>query len=73
MPETYSICGQLIPIEVKSADNTKAKSLNIYIDAYSPAYAIKLSATRRSSRSTLLFASDKRLYTVAVKLGVKTG
>ena len=36
--------GQLIPIEVKSADNTKAKSLNIYIDAYSPAYAIKLSA-----------------------------
>ena len=44
MPETYSICGQLIPIEVKSADNTKAKSLNIYIDAYSPAYAIKFSA-----------------------------
>lgn len=44
MPETYSICGQPIPIEVKSADNTKAKSLNIYIDAYSPAYAIKLSA-----------------------------
>ncbi len=36
--------GQLIPIEVKSADNTKAKSLNIYMKAYQPAYAIKLSA-----------------------------
>lgn len=36
--------GQLIPIEVKSADNTKAKSLRVYMDAYKPAYAIKLSA-----------------------------
>lgn len=36
--------GQLIPIEVKSADNTKAKSLKVYMDAYKPAYAIKLSA-----------------------------
>lgn len=36
--------GQLIPIEVKSADNTRAKSLKIYMDAYKPAYAIKLTA-----------------------------
>ncbi len=36
--------GQLIPIEVKSADNNKAKSLKVYMDAYRPAYAIKLSA-----------------------------
>lgn len=36
--------GELIPIEVKSADNTKAKSLRIYMDTYKPAYAIKLSA-----------------------------
>ena len=36
--------GQLIPIEVKSADNTKAKSLKIYMSTYKPAYAIKLSA-----------------------------
>lgn len=35
---------QLIPVEVKSADNTKAKSLKVYIDTYKPAYAIKLSA-----------------------------
>lgn len=36
--------GQLIPIEVKSADNTKAKSLRVYMKTYKPAYAIKLSA-----------------------------
>ncbi len=36
--------GKLIPVEVKSADNTKAKSLKVYIDTYKPAYAIKLSA-----------------------------
>lgn len=35
--------GQLIPVEVKSADNTKAKSLKVYIQTYKPAYAIKLS------------------------------
>lgn len=35
---------QIIPIEVKSADNTRAKSLKVYMDAYKPAYAIKLSA-----------------------------
>lgn len=35
--------GDLIPIEVKSADNTKAKSLKVYMDTYKPAYAIKLS------------------------------
>lgn len=36
--------GHLIPIEVKSADNTRAKSLKVYIETYQPAYAIKLSA-----------------------------
>ena len=36
--------GQLIPIEVKSADNTRAKSLKVYMDTYHPAYAIKLSS-----------------------------
>ena len=34
--------GQLIPIEVKSADNTRAKSLKVYMETYKPAYAIKL-------------------------------
>ena len=36
--------GQIIPIEVKAADNTRAKSLRVYMDTYHPAYAIKLSA-----------------------------
>lgn len=36
--------GKIIPIEVKSADNTKAKSLKVYIDTFNPEYAIKLSA-----------------------------
>ena len=36
--------GSLIPIEVKSADNTRAKSLKVYMDTYKPEYAIKLSA-----------------------------
>lgn len=36
--------GRLIPIEVKSADNPKAKSLKVYMDTYKPDYAIKLSA-----------------------------
>jgi predicted AAA+ superfamily ATPase len=35
--------GKVIPIEVKSADNTKAKSLKIYMDLHKPEYAIKLS------------------------------
>lgn len=35
---------RLIPIEVKSADNTKAKSLKVYMETYQPDYAIKLSA-----------------------------
>ena len=33
----------IIPIEVKAADNTKAKSLNLYMKTYNPEYAIKLS------------------------------
>jgi predicted AAA+ superfamily ATPase len=36
--------GELIPIDVKSADNTKAKSLQVYMKNYQPAYAVKLSA-----------------------------
>ena len=36
--------GELIPIEVKSADNTRAKSLRVYINTYHPPYAVKLSS-----------------------------
>lgn len=34
----------LIPIEVKSSDNTKSKSLQLYINRYKPKYAIRISA-----------------------------
>ncbi|MCL2078658.1 MAG: AAA family ATPase [Oscillospiraceae bacterium] len=36
--------GKLIPIEVKSAQNSKAKSLKVYIQKFKPEYAIKVSA-----------------------------
>lgn len=36
--------GKIIPVEVKSADNTKAKSLKVYMDRYKPEYAIKISS-----------------------------
>lgn len=35
---------KLIPIEVKSADNTKSKRLRVYMETYKPSYAIKLSS-----------------------------
>lgn len=33
-----------IPLEVKSADNVRSKSLQIYIGRYSPAYSVRISA-----------------------------
>jgi len=36
--------GKIIPIEVKAADHTRAKSLKVYMDLYKPEYAIKLSS-----------------------------
>ncbi|MDR1018581.1 MAG: ATP-binding protein [Lachnospiraceae bacterium] len=36
--------GKIIPIEVKSADNTKAKSLGVYVKTFNPEYSIKISA-----------------------------
>ncbi|OGO86541.1 MAG: hypothetical protein A2Y22_00755 [Clostridiales bacterium GWD2_32_59] len=38
-----SVKGDIIPIEVKSATNTKSKSLNVYIDKYNPRYSIRIS------------------------------
>ncbi|MDR1975346.1 MAG: DUF4143 domain-containing protein [Bacteroidales bacterium] len=34
----------IIPVEVKASDNVRSKSLNIYIEKYKPAYAIRISA-----------------------------
>ena len=36
--------GECIPIEVKSSDNVRSKSLNQYILKYNPAYSIRISA-----------------------------
>ena len=35
--------GSVIPVEVKSADNTKAKSLKLFCDRYHPSTAVKTS------------------------------
>lgn len=37
--------GDIIPIEVKSEENTKSKSLKAFYEKYNPKYAIKLSAS----------------------------
>ncbi len=36
--------GNIIPLETKSADNVKAKSLMIYVSKYKPPYSIRVSA-----------------------------
>ena len=36
--------GEIIPLEVKSADNVRSKSLKRYMDLYQPPYAIRVSA-----------------------------
>lgn len=36
--------GDIIPVEVKSDDNVKSKSLNFYVKKYQPTYAIRISA-----------------------------
>lgn len=36
--------GCSIPVEVKSSDNVKAKSLQTYVKSYSPKYAVRISA-----------------------------
>lgn len=35
--------GEIIPIEVKSADNTRSRSLSVYNQKFEPSYAIRLS------------------------------
>ena len=34
----------VVPVEVKSADNVRGKSLKVFIDKYSPSYSIRISA-----------------------------
>jgi predicted AAA+ superfamily ATPase len=43
--------GKIVPIEVKSAENTKSKSLAVYIGSFKPDYAVKLSTRNFSFES----------------------
>ena len=36
--------GNIIPIEVKAASDTKSKSLKVYIEKYKPKYSMRVSA-----------------------------
>jgi len=38
-----NINSNIIPIEVKSSENTKSKSLSVYINKYNPKYSIRIS------------------------------
>lgn len=38
-----NIKGDIIPIEVKASENTKSRSLNVYMKKYNPKYAIRIS------------------------------
>ena len=46
--------GKIIPIEVKSGDNVKAKSLRVYRDKYKPELAVRFSAKPLESNQGLL-------------------
>lgn len=51
----------IIPLEVKSADNVKAKSLNVYMESFKPAYAVKFSTKNfgfeKSRKTVPLYAA----------------
>lgn len=38
-----NISGEIIPVEVKSSDSTKSKSLTVFMDKYNSSYGIRLS------------------------------
>ncbi|MBQ7282160.1 MAG: ATP-binding protein [Spirochaetales bacterium] len=46
--------GRIIPLEVKSSEHTKSKSLNYYIEKYSPDYAIRISTKNFGEENGIL-------------------
>jgi len=54
--------GDVIPVEVKSSDNTHSKSLNAYMTKYNPPYAIRFSSKNfgfeKNIKSIPLYAID---------------
>lgn len=45
--------GKIIPVEVKSTDNTRAKSLETYMKKYKPEYAVKVSSKNFSFENNI--------------------
>ena len=57
----------IIPVEVKASDNTKSRSLNVYMNEFNPSYAIRISSKnfgfKNNIKSVPLYATfciDKR-------------
>ncbi len=46
--------GGIVPIEVKSGENTKSKSLRVFCDKFKPSYAIRLSTANYISQDWLV-------------------
>ena len=46
--------GRIIPIEVKSSEHTRSKSLNYYMDNYHPDYAIRVSSKNFGSENMIV-------------------
>ena len=49
------IFGYTIPLEVKSSDNVKAKSLQTYIKKYSPKCSIRISSKNFGNENGIIF------------------
>lgn len=58
------------PVEVKSATNTKAKSLKVYMDAYNPPFAVKSSLKNYSGAGSV---RSVPLYALGLLLGRMIG
>ncbi|MDR0788914.1 MAG: AAA family ATPase [Bifidobacteriaceae bacterium] len=48
------LCGSIVPIEVKSGENLKAKSLKIYREKYNPVFSIRISLKNLEYNNGLL-------------------
>ena len=57
---------EVYPVEVKSATNTKAKSLKVYMDAYNPPFAVKSSLRNYSGTGSV---RSVPLYALGLLLG----
>jgi predicted AAA+ superfamily ATPase len=47
--------GQVIPVEVKAADNVKSKSLAVFMQKYKPPYAIRISRKNFGFENSIKF------------------